>query len=121
MSDAIDLKLKALLSSPERPADDAFAMRMTRLVMAEETLLAERRAAAEEKLLAARRAAWKRFGTEMAAAAAAIVVFILLAKAGPAPDSSRIVPVFSPAMAGLLLLALWLIVSWRPSTADSTR
>lgn len=104
MSETTELELKALLASPPRPADEAFAMRMTRLVLA------------EEKLLAARRAAWKRFATEMAAAAAAILVFVLLAKAGPAPDSTRIVPLFSPAMAGLLLLALWLVVTWRPGT-----
>jgi hypothetical protein len=109
MSDPVDLKLKALLASRERPSDDAFAHRMTRIVVA------------EERLRLARRAAWTRFAMEMAAAAALILAFVLLAKTGPEPDSAGIVPLFGPASAGLLLLALWLFVSWRPVTAGSRR
>jgi hypothetical protein len=103
MSDEVELRLKALLGAPERPADDAFAMRMQRRVMAEEALLADRRRA------------WARFAMEMAAAAAAILAFALLARMGQTVDSGRIIPLFSPASAGLLLLGLWVAVSAAPS------
>jgi hypothetical protein len=105
MSDPIEIELKALLAAPERPADDGFALRMQRLVLAEESL---RRS---------RRAAWVRFATEMAAAAAAIIAFMLLARTGGAGDSGRIVPLFSPGSAGLLLLGLWVAVSVAPGKA----
>jgi hypothetical protein len=107
MTDTLDLQLRALLAAPDRPADELFAGRIERLVLA------------EERMRVARRAAWRRFATEMAAAAALILVFVVLAKAGPAADSGRIVPLFSPASAGLLLLALWLIVSCRPGSGAS--
>jgi hypothetical protein len=107
MSDETELQLKALLATPERPADDAFALRMQRLVLA------------EEALLAARRRAWTRFAMEMAAAAAAILVFLLLARITPVGDSGRIIPPFSPASAGLLLLALWVAVSATPLKGHS--
>jgi predicted nucleic acid-binding Zn ribbon protein len=107
MDEDFDLRLRALLRSPERRPDEGFARRMQRLVLA------------EERMRAARRAAWRRFAIEMIAAAALILVFVVLAKAGPAPDSGRIVPLFGPASAGLLLLALWVIVSCRPGSGAS--
>jgi glycerol uptake facilitator-like aquaporin len=104
MSEEIDRTLRALLRSPERGPDEEFARRMERLVLA------------EERLGAARRLAWRRFGVEMIATAALILVFVLLARAAPEPDSGRFVPRFSPAAAGLLLLALWVVVSARPGS-----
>ena len=100
--DATDLRLKALLASPERAPDEGFALGVTRVVLV------------EERLRASRRTAWRRFAVEMVAAAAAIGAFWLLARATP-PDSDRIVPLFSPASAGLMLLALWVLVSLRPA------
>lgn len=102
MKDDIDLKLEALLRAPERAPDEAFAVGMERTILV------------EARLLAARRVAWTRFGVEMLAAACAIVAFLLLARLTPA-DSEGLVPLFSPAMVGLLILALWLLVSVRPS------
>jgi hypothetical protein len=104
MDEDVDLRLRALLRAPERGPDEGFARRMERLVLA------------EERLGTARRAAWRRFAMEMTATAALILVFVVLARGGPAPDSGGIVPLFSPASAGLLLLALWVIVSCRPGS-----
>jgi negative regulator of sigma E activity len=102
MSDDIDLRIEALLKAPARPSDEAFVARVRGAVEL------------EARLAAARSAAWRRFAAEMAAAAAAIAAFWLLASATP-PDSDRIVPLLSPAMAGVMLLALWVAVSVRPS------
>lgn len=107
MGEDVDSRLRSLLRAPERGPDEDFARRMERLVIA------------EERLSAARRLAWRRFAMEMMATAALILVFVLLARAGPAPDSGRVVPPFSPAGAGLLLLALWVIVSCRPGSGAS--
>jgi hypothetical protein len=100
-----DLRLKALLATPERAPDDAFAERIHRAVLA------------EERLRASARVAWTRFAVEMAAAGSAICAFMLLAKLSPLPDSGTFIPLFSPAAAGILILALWLAVSMRPSEA----
>ena len=103
MSDEMDLRLRALLAAPERAPDEVFAERVRRAVLA------------EERMRAATRAAWTRFAAEMAAAASAILAFVLLAKLSPVADSGTIIPLFSPAAAGLLLLGLWVAVSVRPS------
>jgi hypothetical protein len=105
MSDDIDRALKALLAAPKRAPDEAFAERVRRAVLA------------EERMRAAARIAWTRFAAETAAAASAILAFVLLAKLGPAADSGAIIPLFSPAAAGLLLLGLWVAVSARPPEA----
>ena len=102
MKDEMDLALEALLKAPERPTDERFVVQMRQAVLV------------EKRLAAARRAAWRRFGLEMAAAAAAIAAFWLLARLAP-PDSEGLVPLFGPAAAGLLLLALWVLVSVKPS------
>ena len=102
MNGDTDLRLKALLQAPERAPDEAFAARMRQAVLI------------EERLRASRRAAWRRFGVEMLAAAAAIGAFWLLARLTPA-ESEGIVPLFSPAAAGLMILILWVVVSVRPS------
>jgi len=106
MSADTDLLLKSLLSAPERAPDDEFALRMERLILV------------EQRLAAARRVAWTRFATEMVATAALLVAFLLLSRlAPPGPDS--IIPLYSPAAAGLLLLALWVGVSLRPGASLS--
>ena len=105
--DETDLNLRALLATPVRAPDEAFAMSVRQSVLI------------EERLRAARKLAWRRFGIEMLAAVAAIAAFWLLARATP-PDSEGIVPLFSPASAGLMLLALWVLVSVRPGAEGQT-
>ena len=105
MSADIELRLKSLLAAPEREPDDAFAERIHRAVLA------------EERMRAATRAAWTRFAAEMAATASAICAFLLLARLSPLPESGTFIPLFSPAAAGLLILALWVGVSARPPEA----
>ncbi|MEA3001135.1 MAG: hypothetical protein QOK17_2968 [Sphingomonadales bacterium] len=102
MSDDPDRLLRSLLATPDRAPDEAFVLRLQRL------------ATAEQRLRAARQAAWTRFAAEMLATAALIVAFLLLSRLGPLADSGSIIPLFSPAAAGLLLLALWVGVSVRP-------
>jgi hypothetical protein len=102
MSEDPDRLLRSLLATPERAPDEAFALRLQRL------------ATAEQRLSAARRVAWTRFAAEMLATAALIIAFLLLSRLGPLADSGAIIPLFSPAAAGLLLLALWVGVSVRP-------
>ncbi|MGZ8997870.1 MAG: hypothetical protein ACXW2T_03335 [Allosphingosinicella sp.] len=103
MSEEMDMRLKSLLEAPERSPDDAFAERIHRAVLA------------EQRIRSAARAAWTRFAAEMAAAGSAICAFLLLAKLTPLPDSGTFIPLFSPAAAGLLILALWVGVFARPS------
>ena len=105
MSEDIDIRLKSFLAAPERAPDDAFASMVSRAVLA------------EERMRLASRAAWTRFAVEMAATASAILAFVLLARIGPPAESTDFIPVFSPAAAALLLIALWVGVSLRPSEA----
>jgi hypothetical protein len=100
--DEIDLKLRALLTSPDRPGDGAFAERVRRRVVA------------EQRLAAAERKAWRRFAVEAAASLAILAAFVLLARVAPDGGATDFVPVFSPAMLGLMLLALWVAVAARP-------
>jgi hypothetical protein len=101
MSIDSDLLLKSLLAAPDRTPDEAFALRIERLVLI------------EERIRAARRVAWTRFGAEMLATASLLVAYFLLTRLTPvSPDS--VIPLYSPAAAGLLLLALWVGVSVRP-------
>jgi hypothetical protein len=100
MNGEIDLELQALLRTPERAPDEAFAARVAQAVLV------------EQRLSAARRVAWTRFGAEMLAAASAIAAFWLLARLTP-PDSDGVVPLFSPAAMGLVVLGLWVLVSMR--------
>jgi hypothetical protein len=101
MSNDSDLLLKSLLAAPDRPPDEGFALRIERLVRI------------EERMRAARRVAWTRFAVEMVATAVLLVAYWLLTRLTPvSPDS--VIPLYSPAAAGLLLLALWVGVSVRP-------
>ena len=102
--DEIDLKLKALLASPARPEDGAFAERVRLRVLA------------EQRLADAERKAWRRFAAEAAASVGILAAFVLLARSAPG-EAGEIVPLFSPAMLGLVLLALWVAVAARPGAA----
>jgi hypothetical protein len=108
MKDELDIRLEALLAPPERGPDEAFLAHLQRAVLV------------EERLRAARRNAWTRFATEMIAAAAALLAFWLLARASP-PESDGLVTLFSPAATALLLLALWVGVSLKPSGRGLSR
>lgn len=101
MTDEIDVKLAGLLRVPERAPDEAFVARVRQAV------------AVEQRLSVARRAAWRRFAGEMAGVAAALAAWWLLARITPA-DSEGFIPLASPAAAGLLMLALLVLVSYRP-------
>lgn len=103
MSDGTDAMLTALLAAPERAPDEMFALRVRRLVEV------------EQRLRAARRVAWSRFAAEMAAAASLILAFLLVERLAPA-DSTDLVSPFGPAAAGLMLLFLWVMVSFRPGS-----
>src|SRR3954471_4061001 len=105
MSDPADAMLTALLATPERAPDDGFALRVRRLVEA------------EQRLSIARRAAWSRLAAEMAAADALILAFPLVEHLAPA-DSPDLVPPFGAAAAGMMLLLLWVAVSYRPATGS---
>jgi hypothetical protein len=105
MSEDIDIRLKSLLAAPERAPDDEFASRVSRAVLA------------EERMRRSSRTAWTHFAVEMAATASAVLAFVLLARIGPPAESTDFIPVFSPAAAGLVLIALWVGVSLRPSEA----
>lgn len=104
MSADEDAMLARLLAVPERPTDEAFALRIGRLVRT------------EQRLQAARRAAWRRFTGEMAAAAAALAAFLLIERLAPA-DSGGMIPLFGSAAMGLLVLALFVAVSIRPESS----
>lgn len=104
MTEDIDLRLAELLGAPERAADEAFVARVRRTIMI------------ERRLAEARRRAWRRFAGETAAALAAVATWWLLARVTPS-DSEALVPLVSPAAAGLVMLSLLLLVSCaRPGT-----
>ena len=108
MSDDLDARLSALLAPPSAPPDEYFAGRVQRAVLA------------EEKMAAARARAWKSFAAEWAATGAVILAFILLGRAAPAADGNAGLPLMNPAVAGVLLLALWVGVALRPGSAHVT-
>ena len=102
MSDGADAMLTALLATPERAPDEAFALRIGRL------------AEVEQRLRIARRAAWSRFAAEMAAAASLLLAFLLVEHLAPAESADLVAP-FGAAAAGMMLLLLWVGVSYRPA------
>lgn len=108
MTDPMDLRLQALLSAPERTPDERFVSSVSREILA------------EERLRAARRAAWERFAIEAAALAAALAAFALLTRLTPAVESEGLVPLFSPAAAGLLVVFLLLGAGLRPGRSSSS-
>jgi len=106
MSDPLDLRLRTFLAPPRAP-DEVFAMRVRAGIRA------------EQRLRAARRASWVTFATEMAAGASVIVAFLLLSRPLVPFDSGLVVPLYSPAMCGVILLGLWTLVSLRPGHRES--
>ena len=96
MSDALDRELTRLLADGARPPDEAFVARMRWAVIAEARMRAQRRALR------------RRLGAEGAATFALVACYFILARAGS--DSVPFLPLSSPALAGLLLLATGMIV-----------
>jgi hypothetical protein len=109
MTDPMDLRLRDLLAPPERAPDEAFVSSVSRAILA------------EERLRAASRAAWRRFAVEAAAVAAALTAFALLTRLTPAVESEGVVPLFSPAAAGILAVFLLLGAGIRPGQGWSSR
>ena len=103
----IDARLAALLAEPAPAPDPVFADRIVALARFD---LASRRA---------RRRSFARIGREAAALAAVLVTFALLARApaGAAAGIGDAVPLASPAMLGVTLLALWALVANRQPAA----
>jgi hypothetical protein len=95
-----DVLLHDLLAAPERKPDEAFVLRIERLVLA------------ERRLASARRAALRRFGVEMAALASLAAAFLLIRDLA-ASDSGRAIPSSAPAVGALMLLFVWLCVATR--------
>jgi hypothetical protein len=95
MTDRLDATLEALLARIDRRPDEAFVRRVALQVKA------------EQRLQLARRKLLRRFAVEGVSGIVAVLAFVILATAGPAgPDGFELVP-FSPAMFGVVLLALW--------------
>ena len=95
-----DLRIGALLRELPTPGSDLFVLQV------------ERRIDAEMRLDAARRAAWRRAFRETFATAAIIAAFVFLARLSPEVPADGLT-FASPAMAAMLLLALWLTVGLR--------
>jgi len=93
-----DIKLAALFAEDAPIADEGFTQRVVAL------------AALEDRLAASRRASLMRTGIEGAGLASVLAVFAALARLGP---PSAVVPLASPAMVGLVLLGLWLVIGQR--------
>lgn len=106
MTEPIDDLLATLLATPERPADEHFVRHAEALVRFDQ----HRRAA--------RHAAFTRVSREAAAGAAMLTAFVAAARIGTAAE---VVPLFSPAMAGLIALGLWCAVSLRAPERASAR
>lgn len=98
----VDVRLRALFAERQAAPDPAFSDRVIALAACEQI---ERRA---------RRRAVRRVTSETLALVAVLASFALLARAGPeAADLGDAVPLASPAMLGLALLALWTVVGFR--------
>lgn len=102
----VDLRLRALFDDPLPAADPAFSDRVVAL------------AAYEQSVRLTRRRMARRITSETLALVAVLVTFTLLARAAPMPaDLGDTVPLASPAMLGLTMLALWAMVGLRPAIA----
>lgn len=103
--DALDARLTLLLAAPPSPPDDAFVARVRSAV------LAERRIAAAEA------ATRRRFVVEGLATLAIAAAFLLLGRLAPLSSETGIgTP--GPALAAVLLLALWYLVELRPAALE---
>lgn len=106
MTDKVDQILASLLATPARPPDEEFVRHNETLVMF------------EQRRQAVRRAALSRAALEAAAAGAMLLAFAGAASIGKA---SEIVPLFSPAMAGLIAISLWCVVSLHQPARSNAR
>ena len=99
----IDLRLKALFAEPAPGRDPAFANRIVAL------------AAYDLALRRARRRSLARLMGEAAGLSAILTAFVMLARL-PAPALAGLgetLPLASPAMLGIALLAMWSLISVR--------
>jgi hypothetical protein len=102
-----DALLSALLAEPEPEPDSVFAEHVIALARHD---LAVRRA---------RRRALEIVGMETLALAAVIAAFIVLARAVPeAAGFGDVIDLASPAMLGLIMLALYGLVGMRPAASE---
>ena len=102
MSEAeIDARLHALLAPPDEFPDALFTARVRRAILA------------DEALRGARRQGWRRFATEVAGSLAVVLAFYLLGGSEAAPESGIVG--FGPALAGLVLVAMWTLIALRPA------
>ena len=100
MIEDVDVRLSALFEEPNSQPDPDFAARVVAL------------AAYDTKVRDARRAAIALVGREALALLAAIICFCLLTLQAPGQPvgSGDALPLGSPAMLGVTLLALWALV-----------
>ena len=106
MTPSVDQMLASLLATPDRPVDQEFVRQTEALVLF------------DQRRQGARRTAYARVALEAVAAAAMLLAFAGAARIG---EASEVVPVTSPAMAGLVALALWCAVSLRPPARRTAR
>ena len=101
MIEDVDLRLSALFEEFDSPPDPDFAARVIAL------------AAYDSKVRQARRAAMILVGREALALVAVLVCFCLLTLQAPGQPvgSGDALPLGSPAMFGVALLALWALVA----------
>ena len=102
--DDTDARIAALFDEALPPADNGFTRRVLAL------------AALEDRLAERRRAVRRQLVIEGAALAGILAAFAALAYFGPASD---VVPLASPAMAGLLVLGCWLAFGLRGQASSS--
>lgn len=101
MTDDLDIRLASMFAAPDPAPDPRFAERVIAL------------AAYDLKVRRARRAAATQVGREALALVAVLICFCLLTLQAPGQPagSGDAVPLGSPAMIGLALLALWGLVA----------
>ena len=97
----IDARLGALLAPPDEFPDAVFAARVRRAILA------------DEALRSARRRGWRRFAAELAGSLAVVLAFYLLRGSDSAAQGGTIG--LGPALAGLVLVAMWTLVALRPA------
>jgi|CXWL01.1.fsa_nt_gi hypothetical protein len=103
-----DDQIARLFATTENDIDEAFVLRVTRAV------LAEQRRAADWA------AARKRIAAETSATGAAVAAFYLLARLAPVP-SDGVIDLVSPAIAGALILACWFATALLPDAGRATK
>ena len=98
----VDARLAALLADRVEPAPDpAFADRVIAL------------AAYDLRVRKSRRGAFAQVARETLGLAAVLAAFAFLAGMGPAIGFGDVIPAGSPAMLGLAMLLLWVVVTSR--------